>query len=154
MSIRKRDFECTIDEALNDFCYDPEPTSRGKRRRKQVYEPIPLDPSLSQNNIAGHSGIQTPSNTQIQSGQHADDVLEDDVGPLPVKNKVSILLQSVMKPNIRNFPFTVHLNRLRTITLRNTRTSVLSSSASLPVAKHLHNPVSAAFVCRRHHPVP
>ena len=81
-------FECTVDEALNDFCYDPEitPTDKNKRKKKRVYEPIPLDSSHT-DTTAGL--LLSPSSlVTLNPTKHDKEDKEDDSGPLPVKNKV------------------------------------------------------------------
>ena len=88
MSGLKRPFECTVDEALNDFCYDPEttPTKHNKRKKKRGYEPVPLDPS--QNNTTAGLLLFSPS---LDTPNPINHDIEDDSGPLPVKNKVCLL---------------------------------------------------------------
>ena len=93
MPAQKRPFECTVDEALNDFCYDPEPSPNGgKKRRKRVYEPIPLDPlPASQKASTAFPGLFQTLDPLLPAEQGG--VLEDDdVDRMPVKNKVSSLL--------------------------------------------------------------
>ena len=91
MPSRKRHFECTIEDALNDYYYEPNPEDRGKRKKKRTYEPIPTDPpSPPQETQSPHPPLNQLASHAI-SGPTGDlDTIEHDIGPLPVKSSVSV----------------------------------------------------------------
>ena len=96
MPSQKRSYECTIDEALNDFWYDDSTPGR-KRKHKADYQPVPLDPpSPSSTHLPFNAvgNLDTYNQGMFNQGamfnvsgpQQVDHDLVTE--PLPVKGKV------------------------------------------------------------------
>ena len=97
MPSQKRSFECTIEEALNEFWYEPDTDSPNKKRKRN-YQPVPVEPSspsstyLTINGIGQHSGSnQAAENDATFAGHDGQQTIEHDLSSeaLPVKGKVS-----------------------------------------------------------------
>ena len=96
MPSQKRSFECTIEEALNEFWYEPDTDSPNKKRKRN-YQPVPVEPSspsstyVTLNGIGQHSG----SNDVIFAGNDGQQTVEHDLSSeaLPVKGKVSLSIR-------------------------------------------------------------